>query len=126
MNQFDDAGSHPVNGDGPEGDALGGTLSLADTSEISREVCGDSFAMMNALRSMAGEGDIVLPLEVCLLRRGETFREWAARAKRCGIEATRRASGGTMSGAAARLGVTRSSLKGHLERARAAHCAAAS
>jgi transcriptional regulator with GAF, ATPase, and Fis domain len=99
---------------------------VADASEISREVCGDSFALMNALRSIAGEGDIVLPLEVCLLRRGETFREWAARAKRCSIEATRRASGGTMSGAAERLGVTRSSLKGHLERARAAHCAAAS
>src|SRR6185295_14685807 len=38
------------------------------------------------LRSMANEGDIVLPLELCVLRRGETFRQWSARAKRCTIE----------------------------------------
>lgn len=99
---------------------------VSDTAEIGRELCGDSFALLNALQSMTGEGDIILPLEVCFLRRGETFREWAARAKRCSIEATRRASGGTMSGAAERLGVTRSSLKGHLHRAKAAHCASAS
>jgi DNA-binding NtrC family response regulator len=70
---------------------------------------------------MADEGDIILPLEICLLRRGETFGEWAARAKRCSIEATRHAAGGTMRGAAERLGVTRSSLKGHLHRAKTAH-----
>jgi DNA-binding NtrC family response regulator len=85
---------------------------------------GDALALHNALRSMAGEGDIILPLEICLLRRGETFREWAARAKRCSIEATRHAAGGTMRGAAERLGVTRSSLKGHLHRAKSAHGAA--
>jgi len=84
-----------------------------------------ALALQSVLRSMAGEGDIVLPLEVCLLRSGETFREWAARAKRCSIEATRHAAGGTMRGAAERLGVTRSSLKGHLHRAKAAHGAAA-
>ncbi|MFL6229986.1 MAG: sigma 54-interacting transcriptional regulator [Pyrinomonadaceae bacterium] len=83
--------------------------------------CGDAFALQSALRSMADEGDIILPLEICLLRRGETFREWASRAKRCSIEATRCAAGGTMRGAAERLGVTRSSLKGHLHRAKTAH-----
>ncbi len=41
------------------------------------------------VREVAEEGDIILPLEVCLLRRGETFKEWTARAKRCGIEAAR-------------------------------------
>jgi DNA-binding NtrC family response regulator len=85
---------------------------------------GDALALHNALRSIADEGDIILPLEICLLRRGETFREWAARAKRCSIEATRHAAGGTMRGAAERLGVTRSSLKGHLHRAKTAHGAA--
>jgi DNA-binding NtrC family response regulator len=89
-----------------------------------QEFWGDALALHNALRSMADEGDIILPLEICLLRRGETFREWAARAKRCSIEATRHAAGGTMRGAAERLGVTRSSLKGHLHRAKTAHGAA--
>jgi transcriptional regulator with GAF, ATPase, and Fis domain len=89
-----------------------------------QEFGGDALALHNALRSMADEGDIILPLEICLLRRGETFREWAARAKRCSIEATRHAAGGTMRGAAERLGVTRSSLKGHLHRAKTAHGAA--
>jgi transcriptional regulator with PAS, ATPase and Fis domain len=87
--------------------------------------CGDTLALQNALRSMADEGDIILPLEICFLRRGETFGEWASRAKRCSIEATRHAAGGTMRGAAERLGVTRSSLKGHLHRAKSAHISAA-
>lgn len=74
--------------------------------------------LQDALRSMAGEGDIILPLEICLIRQGETFRQWAARAKQCSIEAARRATGGTLRGAADRLGATRSSLKGHLQRSK--------
>jgi DNA-binding NtrC family response regulator len=81
----------------------------------------DNLALQVALRSMADEGDIILPLEVCLLRQGETFKQWTARAKRCSIEAAREAAGGTMRSAAERLGVTRSSLKGHLHRAKAMH-----
>lgn len=69
-------------------------------------------------RKVSGEGDIILPLEVCLIRQGETFQEWTARVKRCSIEAARRSTDGTLRSAAARLGVTRSSLKGHLERAK--------
>jgi DNA-binding NtrC family response regulator len=69
-------------------------------------------------RKVANEGDIILPLEVCLIRQGETFQEWTARVKRCSIEAARRSTDGTLRSAAARLGVTRSSLKGHLERAK--------
>ena len=73
------------------------------------------------LRRVAQEGDIVLPVEVCLLRRGETLRQWAARVKQLSIEATCRANdAGTMRGAAARLGLSHGSLKGHLHRARCA------
>ncbi|HEY6803605.1 MAG TPA: sigma 54-interacting transcriptional regulator [Pyrinomonadaceae bacterium] len=70
------------------------------------------------LRSIAHEGDIILPLELCVLRSGETFRQWTARAKRCSIEAARQATGGTMQSAAERLGLSRNSLLGHLHRAR--------
>ncbi len=101
-------------------------LSSAHLTDIAQANAGPAFwgdvlALQTALRSMAGEGDIILPLEICLLRRDETFKEWAARAKRCSIEATRHAEGGTMRGAAERLGVTRSSLKGHLHRAKVVH-----
>ncbi|MEK6282540.1 MAG: sigma 54-interacting transcriptional regulator [Acidobacteriota bacterium] len=72
------------------------------------------------LRSIVDEGDIILPLELCVLRRGETFKQWTARAKRCSIEAARRATGGTIQSAAQRLGLTRSSLQGHLNRAKRA------
>ncbi len=72
------------------------------------------------LRSIADEGDIILPLELCVLRRGETFKQWTARAKRCSIQAARRATGGSLQSAAARLGLTRSSLQAHLHRAKRA------
>ncbi len=77
-----------------------------------------AFSLQDALRSLANEGDIILPLEVCFIRQGETFRQWAARAKQCSIEAARQAAGGTLQSAARRLGATRSSLKGHLQRAK--------
>lgn len=75
-----------------------------------------------ALESLLGsikEGDIILPLELCVLRRGETFKQWTARAKRYSIEATRQATGGTMRIVAERLHLTPCSLKSHLQRARA-------
>jgi transcriptional regulator with GAF, ATPase, and Fis domain len=78
-------------------------------------------SLQDVLRSLANEGDIILPLEVCFIRQGETFRQWAARAKQCSIEAARQAAGGTLGSAARRLGATRSSLKGHLQRAKTAH-----
>lgn len=77
--------------------------------------------LQDALRSLANEGDIILPLEVCFIRQGETFRQWAARAKQCSIEAARQTVGGTLRSAAARLGATRCSLKGHLQRAKTAY-----
>jgi DNA-binding NtrC family response regulator len=80
----------------------------------------DTVAQQSLLRSIAGEGDIILPLELCVLRRGETFKQWTARAKRCSIQAARRATGGTMQSAAERLGLTRSSLQAHLHRAKRA------
>jgi DNA-binding NtrC family response regulator len=81
---------------------------------------GDTVAshLQDALRSLANEGDIILPLEVCFIRQGETFRQWAARAKQCSIEAARQEAGGTLRSAADRLGATRGSLKGHLQRAK--------
>ena len=73
---------------------------------------------ISSLRSIVEEGDIILPLELCVLRRAETFKQWTARAKRYSIEAALRAHGGSMREVAQRLGLTRSSLKGHLRRAK--------
>jgi DNA-binding NtrC family response regulator len=70
------------------------------------------------LNSIAREGDVILPLELCILRREETFKQWSARAKRCSIEAVHEATGGSMRSAATRLGLTQNSLLGHLHRAR--------
>jgi transcriptional regulator with PAS, ATPase and Fis domain len=68
--------------------------------------------------SLAREGDIILPLDLCVLRRDETFKQWTARAKRYSIEAARQATNGTMQTVADRLGLTAASLKSHLQRAR--------
>jgi hypothetical protein len=76
-------------------------------------VSDDSF-----LQSIAREGDVILPLELCILRREETFKQWSARAKRCSIEAVHEATGGSMRSAAERLGLTQNSLLGQLHRAR--------
>lgn len=80
---------------------------------IAQPVTEDSY-----LKSIAREGDIILPLDLCILRRGETFKQWSARAKRCSIEAAHEATGGSMRSTAARLGLTQNSLLGHLHRAR--------
>jgi len=72
------------------------------------------------LASIAQPGDILLPLDLCVLRQGETFKQWTARAKRCSIEAARRSTGGRMEDVARRLGLTRGSLKSHLRRAKRA------
>jgi len=66
---------------------------------------------------IAHEGDIILPIELCVLRRGESFKQWTARAKRCSIEAARQASGG-MQSAAERSGLTCHSLRAHLQRSK--------
>lgn len=72
------------------------------------------------LTSIAKPGDIILPLELCVLRKDETFKQWTARAKRCTIEAARHSHGGSMREVAQRLGLTRSSLRSHLRRAKRA------
>jgi len=72
-----------------------------------------------ALQMLAHEGEIVLPVEVCVLRRGETLDEWLVRVKRCGIEAAcRAASNGRMREAASRLGITHANLRSQINRAR--------
>jgi DNA-binding NtrC family response regulator len=82
---------------------------------------GSTGEVTEILRHLAQEGDIILPVEVCILRRGETFKQWAARVKQLSIEATCRTDGTrTMREAADRLGVSHSSLKSHLYRARCA------
>jgi len=107
-------------------------MSRTDTARTSSSLPGDEItsaanattidvtAQHSFLRSIAHEGDIILPLELCVLRSGETFRQWTARAKRCSIEAARQTTGGTMQSAATRLGLSRNSLLGHLHRARLA------
>jgi DNA-binding NtrC family response regulator len=80
----------------------------------------DAAARYALLRSVTDEGDIILPFELCILRRGETLKQWTARAKRCSIEAARQATGGTIKSTASRLGLTRSSLKAYLHRAKRA------
>jgi transcriptional regulator with GAF, ATPase, and Fis domain len=90
-----------------------GSVSSSLTSQDSME------EITEILRRFAQEGDIVLPVEVCILRRGETFKQWAARVKQLSIEATCRADGAkTMREAADRLGLSHASLKSHLHRAR--------
>lgn len=92
-----------------------GVVSSSFTSQDSMEQISES------LRRFAQEGDIILPVEVCILRRDETFKQWAARIKQLSIEATCRTDGTrTMREAATRLGVSHSSLKSHLYRARCA------
>jgi DNA-binding NtrC family response regulator len=80
----------------------------------------DAAAQHSLVQSIADEGDIILPLELCVLRRAETFKQWTARAKRCSIQAARLATGGSLQSAAERLGLTRSSLQAHLHRAKRA------
>jgi hypothetical protein len=52
-------------------------------------------SLANALKGIAQEGDIILPLDVRVLRKGEPFKQWVARAKQSSIETTRRAAGGS-------------------------------
>jgi hypothetical protein len=86
------------------------------------EPCNESVRIVqpvsedSVLKSIVREGDVITPLELCILQ--ETFKQWSARAKRCSIEAVHEATGGSMRSAAARLGLTQNSLLGHLHRAR--------
>jgi transcriptional regulator with PAS, ATPase and Fis domain len=98
----------------PEEDLVDGGRAIASSN--ARNV--RSAALHAFLRDMATEGDIILPIDLCLLRRGETFKQWTARAKRCTIEAARQETGGTVQRVAERLGLTRQSLMGHLNRAK--------
>ncbi len=89
-----------------------------ESTSVEKAADVNAVALHSLLQSIADEGDIILPLELCVLRRGETFKQWSARAKRCSIQAARRATGGSLQSAAERLGLTRSSLQGHLHRAK--------
>lgn len=112
-------GSNPVTG-------MIGKRQAGSSHPGNKLISADKASKMNAaaqhslVRSIADEGDIIFPLELCVLRRGETFKQWTARAKRCSIQAARRATGGSLQSAAERLGLTRSSLQAHLHRAKQA------
>jgi transcriptional regulator with PAS, ATPase and Fis domain len=87
--------------------------------ENSRGILYSSAQLAESLQALAQEGDIVLPLEVCLLRRGETLKEWVLRAKQCGIEAAwRTSSTGKLREAAKRLGLDYTNIKSQLSRTR--------
>jgi len=95
-----------------------GVQSTSVTNKASYTPETQARLILDSLRAVAEDGDIVLPIEVCLLRRGETLKQWTTRVKRCGIEAARHSSGGTLDKTAARLGLTRSSFKGQVRRIR--------
>ncbi len=99
--------------------------SLSDRSLEHREVTNPNSISANTvsdslLASIAKPGDIILPLELCVLRKDETFKQWTARVKSYSIEAARRSMGSSMREVAERLGLTRSSLRSHLRRAKRA------
>jgi len=59
------------------------------------------------------KGDIVIPPDICIIRNGETLKQWEARVRKRAIEAARQTEG-HMPAAARRLGVAHSTLKQHL------------
>ncbi|MGB8507816.1 MAG: sigma 54-interacting transcriptional regulator [Pyrinomonadaceae bacterium] len=100
----------------------GGVEPTAEAATTLEKACGSIYSfqqLAEALQSLAEEGDIVLPLEVCVLRRGETLKQWMLRAKQCGIEAAWRAStSGKLREAAERLGLDYTNIKSQLSRTR--------
>lgn len=92
-----------------------GHRDVTNPNNISADTVSNSL-----LASIVKPGDIMLPLELCVLRKNETFKQWTARAKRCSIEAARRSMGSSMREVAQRLGLTRNSLRSHLSRAKRA------
>ena len=103
---------------------LGQTVSGINSAEVEADTPGTSSIHISkgnrcpVIQSIeAGDGDIILPAEVCVIRKGETLKQWAARAKRISLETTQKAMGGKLS-TAQRLGLTLESLKGHIHRAR--------
>ncbi len=107
-----------LNADAVDADSDG--RSAADVeAEKARRNPYSSPQLAASLQALAQEGDIVLPLEVCVLRRGETLKEWMLRAKQCGIEAAWRASStGKLREAADRLGLDYTNIKSQLSRTR--------
>lgn len=66
-----------------------------------------------AEKTQPREGEILVPVEICIIRHGETLKQWEARVRNCAIEAARRDTG-RLAAAASRLGVSHSTLKQHL------------
>lgn len=85
-------------------------------SDLSKHRSDDLSFLFN---SIAKEGDIILPLEICVIRKDETYHQWARRVNICSIETARKLSGNSLRNAASRLGVSFETLKGRLYRAKA-------
>ena len=62
------------------------------------------------------EGEILVPVDICIIRNGETLKQWEARVRKCAIEAARRDTG-RLAATARRLGLAPSSLKQNLRAA---------
>jgi DNA-binding NtrC family response regulator len=120
-----------VNGDEPIGDTLAAATlarqaNWADCEPAASSVTQQVSAACLLPAHEPGRGlpelaahDILLPLDLCVLRAGETFPQWTARARQSGLAVACQALGGTRRQAATRLGLTLGSLKGYLRRARA-------
>jgi transcriptional regulator of acetoin/glycerol metabolism len=79
---------------------LAGSASECDTSSRAHQV-------------FPRKGDIVVPVDICIIRDGETLKQWEMRVRKRAIEAARQTEG-HMPAAARRLGVAHSTLKQHL------------
>ncbi len=104
-------------------DAGGAASAEREGTDVAVEQAGGNLyscpQLAEALQALAQEGDIILPVEVCILRRGETLNQWLMRAKQCGIEAAWRASStGKLREAATRLGLAYTNMKSQLHRTR--------
>ena len=68
---------------------------------------------MRAHQVFPRKGDIVVPVDICIIRQGETLKQWEMRVRKRAIEAARQTEG-HMPAAARRLGLAHSTLKQHL------------
>ena len=69
-----------------------------------------------AEKTQPREGEILVPVDICIIRNGETLKQWEARVRKCAIEAARRDTG-LLSATASRLGLAPSTLKQNLRAA---------
>lgn len=92
---------------------------IGDTPIRTEDVCrylANFNAKEIAEKTQPREGEILVPVDICIIRNGETLKQWEARVRKCGIEAARRDTG-RLESAATRLGLAPSTLKQNLRAA---------